>query len=238
MPRSVDLYDSSPNDPISAAQLVVLELAAGRSAQAAPVNGAQEPAAVLATPQKPQQPLTLLGRLNDNEATPRSSVAGSPAPEGTTPNPDRDTPMGDPDQPPSSLIFRDPVLEKVKIAEERDRTLPLMALDHAILESLAHGGRGDDKKMRDLFGGIVLVGGVAKTPGFREFLEHRLRDLRPGIDILLPPPPRDLDPQVIAWKGGSVFGRLSAHGNDSWISRAEYDILGSRLLNNKCMFAW
>ena len=165
MPRSVDLYDSSPNDPISAAQLVVLELAAGRSAQAAPVNGAQEPAAVLATPQKPQQPLTLLGRLNDNEATPRSSVAGSPAPEGTTPNPDRDTPMGDPDQPPSSLIFRDPVLEKVKIAEERDRTLPLMALDHAILESLAHGGRGDDKKMRDLFGGIVLVGGVAKTPG-------------------------------------------------------------------------
>lgn len=237
----MDLYDSSPNDPISAAQLVVLELAAGRSAQAAPANGLQEQpaAAILATPQKPQQqPLNLLGRLNDtnNEATPRSSIAGSPAPEANTPNPDRDTPMGDTDLPP--LVFRDPVLEKVAIAEARDTLLPLMPLDHAILESLAQGGRGDDKKMRDFFGGIVLVGGVAKTPGFREFLENRLRDLRPGIDILLPPPPRDLDPQVIAWKGGSVFGRLSGHGNDSWISKVEYDILGSRLLNNKCMFAW
>lgn len=158
-----------------------------------------------------------------------------------TPNPDRDTPgMGDTDAPAAGLIFRDPVLEKVKIAEERDKILPIMPLDHAILESLAQGARGDDRKLRDFFGGIVLVGGVAKTPGFREFLEHRLRELRPGVaaDILLPPPPRDLDPQVIAWKGGSVFGRLSSHGNDSWISKYEYDILGSRLLNNKCMFAW
>lgn len=236
VPRSVDLYDSSPNDPISAAQLVVLELAAGRPTQA-PINGTQEPV-VAATPQKPA-PFSLLGRLNDNEATPRSSVAGSPGPEGTgTPNPDRDTPMGDTDAPAAGLIFRDPVLEKVKIAEERDKTLPIMPLDHAILESLAQGGRGDEKKIRDFAGGIVLVGGVAKTPGFREFLEQRLRELRPGLEILLPPPPRDLDPQVIAWKGGSVFGRLSSHGNDSWISKYEYDILGSRLLNNKCMFAW
>lgn len=237
VPRSVDLYDSSPNDPISAAQVVVLELAAGRSAQV-PLNGIQEPAPIAATPQKPTA--FNLSRLNDNEATPRSSVAGSPGPDLTgTPNPDRDTPMGDTDTAPSSsLIFRDPVLEKTKLAEDRDRTLPIMPLDHAILESLAQGGRGDDKKLRDFFGGIVLVGGVAKTPGFREFLEQRLRELRPGMEILLPPPPRDLDPQVIAWKGGSVFGRLSAHGNDSWVSKYEYDVLGSRLLNNKCMFAW
>ncbi|KAJ4354912.1 actin-like protein arp8 [Ascochyta clinopodiicola] len=238
IPRSVDLYDSSPNDPISAAQLVILELAAGRSAPAA-INGTQEPA-VAATPQKPP-PFSLLGRLNDNEGTPRSSVAGSPAPEGTgTPNPDRDTPMGDTDAPAAGLIFRDPVLEKVKIAEERDKILPIIPLDHAILESLAQGARGDDRKLRDFFGGIVLVGGASKTPGLREFIEQRLRELRPGYnkEILLAPPPRDLDPQVIAWKGGSVFGRLSSHGNDSWISRYEYDILGSRLLNNKCMFAW
>lgn len=147
--------------------------------------------------------------------------------------------MNDTDAP-AGLIFRDPVLEKVKIAEERDKILPVISLDHAILESLAQGARGDDRKLRDFFGGIVLVGGVAKTPGLREFLEQRLRELRPTYNegILLSPPPRDLDPQVIAWKGGSVFGRLSSHGNDSWISKYEYDILGSRLLNNKCMFAW
>jgi actin-related protein 8 len=190
----------------------------------------------VATPQR-AQPLNLLGRLNDNEATPRSSVAGSPGPEAATPNPDRDTPMADADAP---LIFRDPVLEKTKIAEERDKVLPIMPLDHAILESLAQGARGDDRKLRDFFGGIMLVGGASKTPGLREFVEAKLRELRPfyGKEILVGPPPREFDPQVVAWKGGSVFGRLSSHGNDSWISKYEYDMLGSRLLNNKCMFAW
>jgi actin-related protein 8 len=217
------------------AQLAVIEAASGKLASA-PVNGVPEVSNAVATPQR-AQPLNLLGRLNDNEATPRSSVAGSPGPEAATPNPDRDTPMADADAP---LIFRDPVLEKTKIAEERDKVLPIMPLDHAILESLAQGARGDDRKLRDFFGGIMLVGGASKTPGLREFVEAKLRELRPfyGKEILVGPPPREFDPQVVAWKGGSVFGRLSSHGNDSWISKYEYDMLGSRLLNNKCMFAW
>ncbi|KAH9871958.1 hypothetical protein J1614_006217 [Plenodomus biglobosus] len=236
VPRSVDLYDGSPNDPLSHAQAAVIEIAAGKSS-----NGTQDasiPAAALSTPQRPA-PLNILDRLNGNENTPRSSVAGSPGPEGTnTPNPERDTPMGDADGAP--LIFRDPVHEKTKLAEERDKILPVIPLDQAILESLAQGARGDDRKLRDFFGGIMLVGGASKTPGLREFIEARLRELRPfyGKEILVGPPPRDFDPQVVAWKGGSVFGRLSSHGNDSWISKTEYDILGARLLNNKCMFAW
>lgn len=234
IPRSVDLYDGSPNDPISQAQMAVIEAAAGK-----PANGTQESSAtpaVASTPQRAGQ-LNPLNRLNDNE-TPRSSVAGSPAPEGMgTPNPDRDTPMGDGEQ---ALIFRDPVLEKTKLAEERDRTLPIIPLDQAILESVQQGARGDDRKLRDFLGGIMLVGGASKTPGLREFLETKLREQRPhyGKEILVGPPPREFDPQVVIWKGGSVFGRLSPAGNDSWISRYEYDMLGSRLLNNKCMFAW
>jgi actin-related protein 8 len=146
--------------------------------------------------------------------------------------------MGDADGAP--LIFRDPIHEKTKLAEERDRILPIASLDVAILDSLAHGARGDDRKLRDFFGGIMLVGGGSKTPGLREFLEGRLRGMREGYskEILVGPPPREFDPQVVAWKGGSVFGRLSGHGNDAWISRYEYDMLGARLLNNKCMFAW
>lgn len=238
VPRSVDLYDGSPNDPISQAQITVIETAAGRPIVAAPpINGTQDPA-VSSTPQRPALS-NLLSRLNENENTPRSSVAGSPGPEGTgTPNPERDTPVGDADNLP--LIFRDPVFEKTKLADERDKVLPVIALDHAILESLAQGARGDERKLRDFFGGIMLVGGASKTPGLREFIEARLRELRPfyGKEILVGPPPREFDPQVVAWKGGSVFGRLSSHGNDSWISKVEYDMLGSRLLNNKCMFAW
>lgn len=242
VPRSVDLYDGSPNDPMSQAQIAVIEAAAGKPV--VPIsNGALEAVnttAPVSTPQRPQaNALSLLNRLNEGENTPRSSVAGSPGPEGAnTPNPDRDTPMGDGDGPP--LLVRDPIDEKTKVAEARDAILPIQALDHAILESLAHGARGDDRKLRDFFGGIMLVGGASKTPGLREFLEMRLRELRPGYgkEILVGPPPRDFDPQVVVWKGGSVFGRLSSHGNDGWISRYEYDMLGARLLNTKCMFAW
>lgn len=209
------------------------------------INGAPESmnnVTVVSTPQRPQpNPFNLLSRLNEGgENTPRSSVAGSPGPEGTTtPNPDRDTPMGDGEGAPLQL-FRDPIDEKTKLAEARDGILPMQALDQAILESLTHGARGDDRKLRDFFGGIMLVGGASKTPGLREFLEMRLRELRPGYgkEILVGPPPREFDPQVVAWKGGSVFGRLSSHGNDGWISRYEYDMLGARLLNTKCMFAW
>jgi actin-related protein 8 len=237
VPRSVDLYDGSPNDPISQAQIAILEAAAGKPVvPAATVNGNIDP--TVSTPQRPQpNPFNLLGRLTENENTPRSSVAGSPGPEGTgTPNPERE--VGDADGQP--LIFRDPVLEKTKLADARDNVLPITPLDHAILESLTQGARGDDRKLRDFFGGIMLVGGASKTPGLREFLEARLRELRPnyGKEILVGPPPREFDPQVVAWKGGSVFGRLSGHGNDSWISKYEYDMLGARLLNNKCMFAW
>lgn len=233
IPRSVDLYDGAPNDPISTAQVTVIETAAGRSF----TNGNHEPSNAIqaqSTPSRAQQ--QFMSRLNETELTPRSSVAGSPGPEGT-PNVDRDTPLADPDKP---ISFYDPVLEKTKIAEERDKTLPIMGIDKAIIESIKQGARGDDRKMRDFFGGIMLIGGGSKTPGLPLFLEHKLRELKPNFqkEILIGPPPRDMDPQVLVWKGGSVFGKLSSSGNDSWISRAEYDMLGHRLLVNKCMFAW
>ncbi|KAH7139221.1 hypothetical protein B0J11DRAFT_38310 [Dendryphion nanum] len=234
IPRSVDLYDGAPNDPISTAQETIITNAAGRSPTA---NGTQEPVNNLPTVAATPSRVSLINRLNDMEGTPRSSVAGSPAPEGT-PNPDRDTPgMGENDQP---LIFRDPVLEKTKAADERDKVVPIMALDQAILESLSQGAKGEDRKLRDFFGGIMLIGGGSKTPALQQFLETRLRELRPfyGKEILVGAPPRDFDPQVVAWKGASVFGRLSTHGNDSWISKSEYSILGNRLLTHKCMFNW
>lgn len=53
------------------------------------------------------------------------------------------------------------VLEKTKIAEERDRTPPIVPLDQAILESVTQGARGDERKLRDFLGGIMLVGGAA-----------------------------------------------------------------------------
>ena len=153
--------------------------------------------------------LNPMNRLNDVENTPRSSVAGSPVPEGT-PNPDGDVPgLGESEQP---MVFRDPVLEKTKAANERDKVLPVMPLDEAILHSLTHGARGDERKLRDFFGGIMLIGGGSKTAALGAFLETRLRELRPfyGKEILVVPPPREFDPQVVIWKGDRKSTRLNS----------------------------
>lgn len=193
-----------------------------------------------------QPPLSnLLGSHLKEEHTPRSSVAGSPAPEEhQTPQAARDTPAngvaGDDDAPATSLIFQDPVIEKTRAADQRDRILPLMPLDLAIMSSITLAARGDPKKTRDFFGGIMLVGGGSKFIGLGQFLEERLKELNPGMrnEILIGPPPRELDPQGVVWKGASVFGKLSSSGNDAWVTQEEYGMLGDRLLIHKCMFPW
>jgi actin-related protein 8 len=133
----------------------------------------------------------------------------------------------------------DPNIEKMALAEERDSILPIMPLDAAIFASTTHGARDDDRKLRDFLGSIMVIGGGGKVPGFTTFLEDRLREMRPVFakDILVGTPPRELDSQVVVWKGGSVFGKLRGT-NDSWIGQMEYDRLGSRLLAYKCMWAW
>jgi actin-related protein 8 len=123
--------------------------------------------------------------------------------------------------------------------EHRDDILPVYALDNAILTSIAHAARSDEKKMRDFIGGIMIVGGGSLTSGLNLFLEERLQLLRPGFakEIMIGVPPRDLDPQVVVWKGASIFGKLNAT-NDSWIGKLEYDRLGHRLMAYKCMWAY
>lgn len=172
------------------------------------------------------------------ETTTRSSPAGSPAPDADNSTPQ---PGGQPGNQGSGPVVAtvDPIAEKIALAEERDRVLPIMPLDTAILTSISHGSQSDERKTRDFMGGIMLVGGGAQIPGFNTFLEERLKELKPAFakDIMIGAPPRELDPQVVIWKGGSVFGKLKG-ANDSWISQMEYDRLGSRLLPYKCMWVW
>ncbi len=186
-----------------------------------------------------QQPPALHNRLNDLDTTPRSSIAGSPAPEANG------TPQPGGSSTPAQVVngvnsaFINSINDKNVAAQERDRILPILPLDTAILACIAHGARDDERKMRDFLGGIMIVGGGSLIPGFHTFLEERMRELRPGFakDIMIGSPPRELDPQVVAWKGGSVFGKLRGT-NDSWIGQMEYDRLGNRLLAYKCMWAW
>ncbi|KAF7620421.1 hypothetical protein AFLA_005728 [Aspergillus flavus NRRL3357] len=231
--RSVDIYDGQPNDPTSAAQSELL------TAIAPPLNGQVNGDTqsgtldVQSTPSRSQQ-VNALSRLQEAEATPRSSVAGSPAPDVTS------TPqaggVGTPAVGGQSQSTSQP---RAPTVEERDDILPTFPLDSAILMSIAHAARSDERKMRDFLGGIMVVGGGSLINGFHSFLEERLQALRPGFakEIMIGTPPRDLDPQVVVWKGASVFGKLSGT-NDSWIGQLEYDRLGHRLMAYKCMWAY
>ena len=236
--RSYDLYDGTPNDPVSAGQMTVLEWAnsKGLSNGTASHTSLSPPSQVTTTSTtKPSS--NLLNRLNvEFENTPRSSVTGSPVPDGT-PQPSRGTPAVPPAEKEEQQI--DPVEEARKAAKERDTIIPVMPLDSAIMTSISQGARGDERKLRDFLGGIMVIGGGAKFPSFNGFLEEKLKELRPNLqkDIMIGSPPRDLDPQVLVWKGGSVFGKLSGT-NDSWIGQMEYDRLGNRVLAYKCMWAW
>ncbi|KAF2432854.1 actin-like ATPase domain-containing protein [Tothia fuscella] len=238
--RSYDLYDGSPNDPIPVAQAAVLQYSAQNAPSVANTAPDASPAVFAAsTPSKPK-PYSLLNRLpqDDTESTPLSSVAGSPVPEGT-PQPGRDSPAPGMAEHTNGHIS-DPSAGRIRAAEERDSILPIMPLDTAIMLCIKEATRGDERKMKDFFGGIMLVGGGAKVAGFNTFLETRLRERMPNYnkEIMIGLPPRELDQQLVAWKGGSVFARLSSSGNDSWIYRREYDMLGAKLLAQKLMWAF
>lgn len=55
------------------------------------------------------------------------------------------------------------------------------------------------------------------------------------IPVNILPAPKELDPQMIAWKGGSVYARLKVV-NEMWIERADWEMLNSRCLYYKSLF--
>ena len=216
---SLDLYDGSPNDPVSSAQSEIVQLIAPAS-----LDPPSKPETInigySSTPSR-QMP-NPLARVVESEMP--SSNTGTPAPD------DGDTPLPANESGPSA-----PALP----ACLRDDVLPILGLDTAILTSITHGARGDERKLRDLLGGIMIIGGGAQVPFLNQHLEERLKMQRPALakDIMIGPPPRELDPQGVVWKGGSVFGKLRSTG-DMWIGKLEFDRLGARCLAYKCLWGW
>ena len=260
--RSYNAYDVEvPDDPTSAAQLAILAHIQP-SVMASTTNGHAGGPPEISTPSKEKsQPFNFLSRADLN-GTPGTSNAPSPAPEGAnTPVPQpfvfggglKDTgspaPSGTPGptnnsnghiQLPGSLFpdssFPQPRQSAKTIAMERDAVLPVAPLDIAIMTSIQNAAKGDEKKVRDLLGSIMVIGGGAKTPQFAPFLEDRLKALRPDLfdRILVSRSARDMDEQVVVWKGASVFAKLPT--NDSWITGHEFERLGSRVIYHKALW--
>ena len=215
---SRDIYEGAFNDPISAAQGAVI---AAIAPPAPVVNGQVNDDANGGTPApaiEKRGPGLLAKSFDPNRAS--SSAVGTPAPE------DDETPAPVEEE-----------KEEVPDISLRDDVLPIMALDQAILTSINHGARGEENKIREYLGQIMVIGGGAQVPGFLAHLEQRLKESRPGWakDILIGLPPREMDAQGVIWKGGSVFGKLES-ASDSWIGQVEYDRLGARLLAYKCIW--
>ncbi|TAQ87982.1 hypothetical protein B7494_g3665 [Chlorociboria aeruginascens] len=256
--RSYNAYDADiPDDPTSSAQLAILKSikpSLATTTNGFSLNGHTNGTTDFSTPSKEKpNPMNYLSRM-DTETNGNSrvtSAAGSPQPEGAntpsgpfifgangngSPGPNG-TRNSDTPNPPQPGIFVDPHARTAKdLAIERDSVLPIAPLDTAIITSITHAAKGDEKKVRDFFGGIMVIGGGAKTPGFGPTLEERLKIKRPDLidKVLVGTSPREMDGQVVVWKGASVFARMKAH--ESWVGGLEFERLGSRVLHHKVLW--
>ncbi|KAL6788384.1 hypothetical protein J3E68DRAFT_416744 [Trichoderma sp. SZMC 28012] len=263
--RSYNAYDVDiPDDPSSAAQLAILALV--KPSLMSNANGFSQSQPEVSTPSKEKPSFNFLStKAETATGTPMASHAGSPAPEGAnTPVPppyvfgaNKDGVNGDSPapgsiraagtpvpgqsqstQPPPGMFVDAAARGSKDLATERDEVLPLAPLDIAILTSIHNAAKGDEKKVRDLLGSIMVIGGGAKVPQFTVVLEERLKALKPDLSdrILVSRSARDMDEQVVTWKGASVFAKLST--NDSWITPFEFERLGARTLHHKVLWAW
>lgn len=265
--RSYNAYDLDiPDDPASAAQLAILTLVKP-NLNAQPNGVSLSQGGDVSTPSKDKsQSFNFLSRGEGVNGTPMASHAGSPAPEGTgtpapppfifgsgrdgvnggSPAPSAPRAVGTPvpgqqsqaSQPTAGAPAEGFARSPLDLATERDAVLPVAPLDVAILTSIQNAAKGDDKKLRDLLGSIMVIGGGAKIPHFTVVLEEKLRARRPDLNdrILVSRSARDMDEQVVTWKGASVFAKLST--NDSWITPFEFERLGPRTLHHKVLWAW
>lgn len=263
--RSYNAYDVDiPDDPPSAAQLAILALTKPLINQIP--NGMGIPPEMSTPVKEKANPLNSLFAQNgtpgtskapspapDGASTPipppfvfgkdSANGNGSPAPAGQqggggTPAPTNGAGPAPP-QPPPAGMFVDQYARSAKfMAAERDEVLPVAPLDVAIMTSVQNAAKGDEKKVRDLLGSVMVIGGGAKVPHFTTFLEEKLRARRPDImeKIVVSRSARDMDEQVVVWKGASVFAKLPT--NDSWITPFEYERLGPRVLHHKVLWAW
>jgi len=233
--RSVDIYDGAPNDPLSSAQTQLLAIVASSTPSDIVELSSTKPVIQTDTPTTASTPVPT--DATDNQTGDNSVAVATPSREGETPQPVRMSPPdGEKETAPAALH---PLTDMLRSAEQRDRTLPCIPLDQAIALSVEYAAQNDERKMRDFFGGIIPVGGGSQTNGFRQFLEEELQNSVPNFrkEVIVAPPPREIDPQVLVWKGASIFGKLQGT-NDTWISGLEWDRLGSRILAYKCLWTW
>ncbi|KAI0832128.1 actin-like ATPase domain-containing protein [Trametes gibbosa] len=99
-----------------------------------------------------------------------------------------------------------------------------LPLDVAIFNSAR--AAGGDEKIRKYLQAVLVIGGTALVPGMAHALESRLQaiatPLVPNMEkVQIIPPPKDVDPRALAWKGAAVLGKMDGVA-DLWVSPADW----------------
>jgi actin-related protein 8 len=138
--------------------------------------------------------------------------------------------------PPTSQAYDDelnvaniPSLEYAVATSIRFASLPA-------LSSMTTTNLGEDRSRR-LYSSIMVVGSGALVQGFGYMLEDRVRSLKGGVVSVIPPP-RDMDPGVLVWKGASVYARLKSAEREAFMTSKEWDLYGARGIGLRCLFVY
>ncbi|EKM81702.1 hypothetical protein AGABI1DRAFT_54629 [Agaricus bisporus var. burnettii JB137-S8] len=112
-----------------------------------------------------------------------------------------------------------------------------LPLDVAIFNSVRAAG---DDRIRKYLQAVLLIGGTAHIRGIGPALESRLQAIATPVvsgmeKVQVIPPPKDVNPQILVWKGGAVLGKMESV-SELWMTPADWEILGMRGLKERCFF--
>lgn len=128
-------------------------------------------------------------------------------------------------------------LSQLKAFESLDLAKPaIAALDHAIVESIAQATKQSGTP-KQFYENLLVIGGGSQVPSFHAMLTDRLimcnqSRLKEIGEVAVMAMPRDIDAELMCWKGGSVYSKLKI-ADEMWTTREEWDTLGSRALHYK-----
>ncbi|GCE97820.1 actin-like protein arp8 [Zygosaccharomyces mellis] len=111
------------------------------------------------------------------------------------------------------------------------------------------------KQIKDIKNSVKNGEGKSSGPQEDEQLKEKVREVirrelerynehiesPNNVDHLLPvsvlPPPKDLDPSMLIWKGASVLAQIKLV-EELYLTGADWDMHGSRILQYKCIFTY
>lgn len=111
-----------------------------------------------------------------------------------------------------------------------DRVTKEQTIPHLIKTAL----EGVDVDLRpNLLGNVVVTGATSLLNGFNDRLNNELTNMYPGVKIKIHAAGLTSERRFGAWIGGSILASLGTF-HQMWISRKEYEEVGSGIVEKRC----